>query len=394
MAHDAWGKRRPPSNWITPGAGTFLHAQWLRRGFTAHEHIDHVGLIHMGGRVYDPEIGRFLSPDPFVQYPGSAQGMNRYAYVGNNPLSYTDPSGYFIKKFGRALRRSLGAILPIAVQFVPGMQGWGGAFMAGFVGGFLSSGNDLRAGLYGGLMASLTAGFTNGATGTPSLKAAGLRAGAGVLAAHEPRLAAYVALATGSVHAHAQQGWTGVFKFGYKQYTDQMTRQYVARFAEKNGMNWFDFNLGLMAMSGGGNLASGSRWHGEENELHGVSFRGRKGWLFDGVDIVLSYQGLPTASAFHYAYTAAGTDFSAHSLGAIDGNNLASWGMTGKVSVASLPIGNVATAGIRPFQGDWDFINGGMLAKMFSPDSKLVKSGFGGHGWCKVYVDHVPRSGC
>ena len=53
LAYDAWGKRRPPSNWITPGAGTFLHTQWLRRGLTAHEHIDHVGLIHMGGRVYD-----------------------------------------------------------------------------------------------------------------------------------------------------------------------------------------------------------------------------------------------------------------------------------------------------------------------------------------------------
>jgi RHS repeat-associated protein len=38
----------------------------LTRGFTMHEHLDQVGLIHMGGQVYDPEIGRFLSPDPFV----------------------------------------------------------------------------------------------------------------------------------------------------------------------------------------------------------------------------------------------------------------------------------------------------------------------------------------
>lgn len=57
----------------------------LRRGVTMHEHIDQVGLIHMGGRVYDPEIGRFLSPDPFVQFPASTQGFNRYSYVGNNP---------------------------------------------------------------------------------------------------------------------------------------------------------------------------------------------------------------------------------------------------------------------------------------------------------------------
>ncbi|MCC5870560.1 MAG: RHS repeat-associated core domain-containing protein [Gammaproteobacteria bacterium] len=138
LAYDAWGKRRPPSTWITPGAGTFLHAQWLRRGFTAHEHIDHVGLIHMGGRVYDPEIGRFLSPDPFVQYPGSAQGMNRYAYVGNNPLSYTDPSGYFIKKFGKALAIVAAVVIPNPI-------------VAGAVAGFLASGGQLKGAIFGAI---------------------------------------------------------------------------------------------------------------------------------------------------------------------------------------------------------------------------------------------------
>ncbi|NHA13913.1 RHS repeat-associated core domain-containing protein, partial [Thioalkalivibrio sp. XN279] len=93
LAYDAWGKRRPADTWQTPTPGVFIAAISLTRGFTGHEHLDQVGLIHMGGRVYDPEIGRFLSPDPFVQFPASTQGFNRYAYVGNNPLSYTDPSG-------------------------------------------------------------------------------------------------------------------------------------------------------------------------------------------------------------------------------------------------------------------------------------------------------------
>jgi hypothetical protein len=48
----------------------------------------------MNGRVYDPYIGRFLSPDPLVQQPGNLQNYNRYSYVLNNPLKYTDPSGY------------------------------------------------------------------------------------------------------------------------------------------------------------------------------------------------------------------------------------------------------------------------------------------------------------
>ena len=52
----------------------------------------------MGGRVYDPQLGRFLSPDPQVQYPHDGQGTNRYSYVQNNPLSRTDPTGYGLHK--------------------------------------------------------------------------------------------------------------------------------------------------------------------------------------------------------------------------------------------------------------------------------------------------------
>mgnify|MGYP001305478865 CR=1 FL=1 len=48
----------------------------------------------MNGRVYDPELGRFMSADPFVQAPHNTQSYNRYSYVFNNPLSFTDPNGY------------------------------------------------------------------------------------------------------------------------------------------------------------------------------------------------------------------------------------------------------------------------------------------------------------
>ncbi len=65
-----------------------------RRGFTDHEHLGNTKLIHMNGRVYDPLIARFVSADPFVDGVTNTQGWNRYSYVGNNPLSYTDPSGY------------------------------------------------------------------------------------------------------------------------------------------------------------------------------------------------------------------------------------------------------------------------------------------------------------
>jgi RHS repeat-associated protein len=67
------------------------------RGYTAHEHLDNLGLIHMNGRVYDPNLGRFLSPDPFVASLLDPQGLNRYSYVGNNPLSAIDPSGFALE---------------------------------------------------------------------------------------------------------------------------------------------------------------------------------------------------------------------------------------------------------------------------------------------------------
>ena len=48
----------------------------------------------MNGRIYDPLLGRFLSPDPELTHPGNLQGYNRYSYVLNNPLTLTDPSGF------------------------------------------------------------------------------------------------------------------------------------------------------------------------------------------------------------------------------------------------------------------------------------------------------------
>ncbi len=65
-----------------------------RRGFTDHEHLDDAQLIHMNGRVYDYNLGRFLSVDPFIQAPTNSQSMNPYSYIMNNPLAGTDPSGY------------------------------------------------------------------------------------------------------------------------------------------------------------------------------------------------------------------------------------------------------------------------------------------------------------
>ena len=92
---DPFGARRN-SDWTGVGGAPSIDFQNLHtnQGYTRHEQLDSTGLIHMNGRVYDPDIGRFMSADPIVQAPTYSQSYNRYAYVFNNPLSFTDPSGY------------------------------------------------------------------------------------------------------------------------------------------------------------------------------------------------------------------------------------------------------------------------------------------------------------
>ena len=112
---DVWGKRRDPATWVTPAPGTFTAAPTATdRGYTGHENIDELGLVHMNGRIYDPEIGKFLSADPTLQFPESTQGYNRYAYAGNNPLTFTDPSGF---SFWRVLAVFVGVVMLILQQY-------------------------------------------------------------------------------------------------------------------------------------------------------------------------------------------------------------------------------------------------------------------------------------
>jgi hypothetical protein len=57
----------------------------------------------MNGRIYDPQLGRFFSADPIVQFPTFSQSYNRYSYVLNNPATYNDPSGHAIPAFAAAI---------------------------------------------------------------------------------------------------------------------------------------------------------------------------------------------------------------------------------------------------------------------------------------------------
>jgi hypothetical protein len=147
----------------------------------------------MNGRVYDPVIARFMTPDPQIQLPTNLQSYNRYSYAFNNPLRGSDPTGFgffdFIGDIFDAIGDVIGGIADavgnvveavfdnpvrtigaIAVAYFTGYFDWsmiggaagGGIFggggiinaaAGGFAGGLVSSGGDFKAGLQGAITA-------------------------------------------------------------------------------------------------------------------------------------------------------------------------------------------------------------------------------------------------
>jgi RHS repeat-associated protein len=92
----AFGDRRSSCTWTgSPTTGQLSRmAAATRRGFTFHTALGTMGLNDMNGRVEDAVIGRFLSADPHVTDRANTQNYNRYSYVFNNPLTFTDPTGF------------------------------------------------------------------------------------------------------------------------------------------------------------------------------------------------------------------------------------------------------------------------------------------------------------
>ncbi len=152
LAYDPWGKRRN-LNGLSDVTDSLVGLS-TDRGFTMHEHLDEMGVVHMNGRIYDPLIGRFMSADPIIQAPGMLQSHNRYAYVMNNPLNLTDPSGYFsLKKFFRDF------IKHVVVQAVAAVADV--AFCAGYCTMAVNAYNGYKNGGPLGMVVSFVPGSEN-----------------------------------------------------------------------------------------------------------------------------------------------------------------------------------------------------------------------------------------
>jgi RHS repeat-associated protein len=94
LGYDAWGRRRNADGTDDAGAGWgSLSNSYDHSGYTGHEHLDQLGLVHMNARLYDPILGRHTSADPTVPDAVNLQSLNRYSYVLNNALAFTDPTG-------------------------------------------------------------------------------------------------------------------------------------------------------------------------------------------------------------------------------------------------------------------------------------------------------------
>lgn len=131
MSYDAWGMLRDPETHEGPTSG-FKVVPFLSRGYAGHEHWASLRLINMNARLYDPAVGRFLSPDPLVQMPDMTQNFNRYSYCLNNPLRYVDEDGeFFWAAIGIAAL--IGATTNVAAHWseIQKEKGWK-AFWKGF----------------------------------------------------------------------------------------------------------------------------------------------------------------------------------------------------------------------------------------------------------------------
>lgn len=180
LSFDAWGKRRNADWTATNNPIGTSH----ERGFTNHEHYDLFAMIDMNGRVYDPVLGRFLQPDPYIQDITDLQALNRYSYMDNNPLSGTDPTGYK-KKWWKKIKRWIKPLAIIAVAAITGgvaapalaaswgITGVGAAIFSGAAAGFASNvtgtllnggglGDALKSGLKGAVIGGVSAGLTYG----------------------------------------------------------------------------------------------------------------------------------------------------------------------------------------------------------------------------------------
>ena len=92
--YNPWGIRLLAANYNIPAPPTYYNDNTrFFRTYTGHEEIPFFGLLNANARLYNPYLGRFMSPDPLLATEGGPLDFNPYVYARNNPLSYVDQDG-------------------------------------------------------------------------------------------------------------------------------------------------------------------------------------------------------------------------------------------------------------------------------------------------------------
>jgi len=190
LSFDAFGKPRNVDATDSVSSVVVIHTT---RGYTGHEMDAESGLINMNARLYDPVLGRFISADTVVPDPGDMQGFNRYSYVKNNPLIYTDPTGHWwhiaigaiIGAVSAAANGGgiddiiIGAVIgAVAAAVATPAASWASSAAGGGVTGFVAGGvvGGIAGGIAGAVIATAAYGgkiFTNIKNGAISGAASG-----------------------------------------------------------------------------------------------------------------------------------------------------------------------------------------------------------------------------
>jgi len=146
---------------------------FINRGYTSHEHFFEVGIIHMNGRLYDPLLRRFLNADENIQDANNTQNYNKYGYVLNNPMMYSDPNGEFWWWAAGAIAGGyLSGVNANGGNWNPGKWNWestwsavlggaiGGAAISGALGNITSNPGAIKSFLPGIVSGGLNSAFT------------------------------------------------------------------------------------------------------------------------------------------------------------------------------------------------------------------------------------------
>ena len=139
----------------------------------------------------------------------------------------------------------------------------------------------------------------------------------------------------------------------------------------------------------------GSRYKPQTNRIVGFDNRGSVGWAFDAVDTVLVYQGIPSASGWHYVISGnPGATLTGHSLGAAEVHNLVGLGFASSGSAASLPFGNVAPSGVDVTLSTGDPVSFFGFGKLMNWRARVVNGGFFKHDRCSTYPAFIDGALC